>query len=70
MQRGGGSLTGGTQIALLSRLETGNTNTLPVVFSYDNLAVSNPQTFTVSGVIKALPAASIVKLWKPGVLAL
>ncbi len=67
---GGGSLSTGTQVALLSRLETGNTNTLPVTFSFDNLAVTNPQKFTVSGVAKALTAGAAVKLWKPGVIAL
>jgi hypothetical protein len=68
------SLTAGTQIGLLSRLESGNTNTLPVVVSFDNLAVTNPQTFTVTrsvnGAVKAQSAGSAVKLWKPGVLAL
>lgn len=32
------ALTAGTDIGLLSRLETGNTNTLPVVMSWDNLS--------------------------------
>lgn len=35
-------LTSGTSVALLSRLEAGNTNTLPVVASWDNLTVGTP----------------------------
>jgi hypothetical protein len=66
------SLTSGTQIGVQSRLETGNTNVLPVVVSWDNAKVVNPQRFTfsqrgVNDVAKALPAAAAVSLWAPPV---
>jgi hypothetical protein len=35
-------LSGGTQAGLLSRLETGNTNTLPQVIRFDNFTVTEP----------------------------
>ncbi|MET7949213.1 hypothetical protein [Micromonospora sp. NPDC005324] len=37
------SLSSGTQCGLLTRLEGGNTNTLPVVVSYDNVEVTSPR---------------------------
>lgn len=40
-------LTTGTSVGVGSRLETGNSNTLPVVFSFDNLQMVSPQTFTI-----------------------
>lgn len=68
------SLTTGTLIGAATRLETGNTNTLPVVSSWDNLTVYNPQTFTLTrsanGVVKAHSANAPVKLWKPVTVAL
>lgn len=68
------SLTTGTLIGLIGRLETGNTNASPVIFSWDNLVVSNPQRFTISralnGVVKAQTADTAVSLWAPLVLAL
>jgi hypothetical protein len=68
------SLTSGTQIGAASRLENGNTNTLPVVASWDNLDVTNPQVFTiarsVNGIVKAHSAGAAVALWRPAVLAL
>ncbi len=36
------SITTGTQAGVLSRLEVGNTNTLPVVFNFDNFTVFEP----------------------------
>ncbi|MEK8107401.1 hypothetical protein NKG94_23790 [Micromonospora sp. M12] len=42
------SLTTGTQVGVLTRLETGNSNTLPVVVAVDNVAVTNPQSMTLS----------------------
>ncbi|HEY6018587.1 MAG TPA: hypothetical protein VIY48_01445 [Candidatus Paceibacterota bacterium] len=64
------ALTTGTNIAVATRLETGNTNTLPVVSTWDNLTLSNPQLFTVTGVTKNLVAGRVVNLWNPGVLRL
>jgi hypothetical protein len=70
-----GSLTAGTLAGPLSRLESGNTNTLPVVFSHDNWAVSNPQTVTltaraVNGVSRSWPAGTGVDVLLPAVLSL
>lgn len=62
------SLTTGTQIGMATRLETGNTNTSPVLTEFDNLTVTNPQKFTISGLTKALVADRDVHLWTPGVL--
>lgn len=49
--------------------DTGNTNN-PTVFRFDNLAVLNPQTFTVTravnGVSKAQTAGTSISLWRPG----
>lgn len=68
------ALTTGTSIGLLGRLESGNTNTLPVVVSWDNLVVLNPQRATVTravnGVSKAQAAGAAINLWRQGVLAL
>lgn len=62
------SLTTGSLLGLRSRRETGNTNTNPV-FSWDNLEVFNPQTFTVGrsadGYDKALTSGEQVRLWTP-----
>lgn len=40
------SLVNGTRVGVGGRLETGNTNTLPFTFSYDNLRVVEPSTLT------------------------
>ncbi|MEV0726001.1 hypothetical protein AB0I37_24885 [Micromonospora purpureochromogenes] len=45
------SLTTGTQAGVLARLESGNTNTLPVVITYDNVVVSSPQVALYEGSI-------------------
>jgi hypothetical protein len=69
-----GAPPAGTQIALLSRLEAGNTNTLPVTFSFDLLNTISPQAMTVTrsvnGVVKAHSANDTVGLWKPAGIAL
>jgi hypothetical protein len=63
------SLTTGTSIAALSRLETGNTNTLPISFVFDNLALLTPQRWTVArsqnAVVKTHTAGAQVRLWNP-----
>lgn len=43
------SLTSGTQCGVQSRLESGNTNTLPVVIAHDNLVVTAPETTIYTG---------------------
>lgn len=67
------SLTSGTSIAALSRLETGNTNTLPVSFVFDNLTLLTPQRWTVArsrnSVVKSHTSGAKVALWDPAVYA-
>lgn len=65
----------GTLAGVLSRLETGNTNALPVVLRYDNFASLSPQTFTISarsvnGVVKSHSSGTEVHVAQPAVLAL
>lgn len=66
------SLTTGTKVGLLSRLETGNTNTTPVVWQFDNLSVTNPKKFTVvrPAISAAHPAGTAVHVWHPARVAL
>lgn len=68
------SLPTGTLTGFQYRLESGNTNTLPVTLSVDNLIVSNPQaavvTRGVNRVRKIHKANSVVSLWQPMVVAL
>lgn len=68
------TLTSGTRLALYSRAETGNTNTLPLVAKFDTLTVTSPQTVTVTrsvnGVTKTHPASSPIKGWRIPGLAL
>lgn len=45
------SLATGTLAGVLTRLEGGNTNTLPVVISHDNIVVSSPEATLYSGSI-------------------
>lgn len=63
------AITSGTSIAALSRLEMGNTNTLPVTFTFDNLTVISPQKWTVTrsvnGVTKPQIIGAPVRLWTP-----
>lgn len=67
-------LTTGTLTGVQYRLETGNTNTLPVVLSVDNLTVSNPVTMTVARSVnrvhKIHKIGSAISLWQPMVVAL
>ena len=67
------SLTSGTSIAALSRLETGNTNTLPISFVFDNLTLLTPQRWTVArsrnSVVKSHTSGAKVSLWDPAVYA-
>jgi hypothetical protein len=62
------------QVGFFSILSSGSTNTTPFAISFDNLAVVNPQDFTVTrsvnGVVKAHNAGAPVKVWKPAGLAL
>jgi hypothetical protein len=67
------ALSSATSVGVRSILEVGNTNVSPVV-SYDDLAVVNPQVFTVTrsvnGVTKAQTAGTDVRLADPTYLAL
>ncbi|PXY21118.1 hypothetical protein [Prauserella muralis] len=68
-------ITAAGDIALGQTLGSGNTNTLPVTASWDDLAVLNPQTFTVqqapvNGVTKTFGAGAQVLLAQPAVVAL
>jgi hypothetical protein len=67
------ALSSATSVGVRSILEVGNTNVSPVV-SYDDLAVVNPQQFTVTrsinGVVKAQAAGTDVRLADPTYLAL
>jgi hypothetical protein len=67
------ALSSATSVGVRSILEVGNTNVSPVV-SYDDLAVVNPQQFTVTrsinGVVKAHAAGEDVRLAYPTHLAL
>jgi hypothetical protein len=68
-----GTHSSATSVGVRSILEVGNTNVSPVV-SYDDLAVVNPQKFTVTrsinGVVKAHSAGEDVRLANPTYLAL
>jgi hypothetical protein len=62
-------LTTGTLIGFRCRLTAGNTNVSPVLFSWDNLTVNQPQTFTVSGVEHPISAGASVTVQQPIILA-
>lgn len=68
------SLSSAGEVGCHSRLNTGNTNTLNVVISFDNFEQAAPQTCTltrsVNAVVKAHSAGAGVALWRPPVLAL
>ncbi|MEU5721569.1 hypothetical protein ABZ783_07080 [Micromonospora sp. NPDC047738] len=69
------SIAAGTQVGILSRLETGNTNTLPVTVFVDNFAVISPQTATIqsralNGVARVWPAGTEADVWFPAYAAL
>lgn len=61
-------------VGFRSFLAAGNSNTLPVTVTFDNLALLNPQTMTVTrsvnGIVKAQTSGADVRLWQPMVLAL
>jgi hypothetical protein len=67
-------LASGTQVVMRGLLTTGNTNVLPVNVDWDNVAVVNPQTFTVTRsvntVIKSHSAGAALSLWQPAQYAL
>lgn len=68
------ALTQAGSVGVRSTLDSANTNTLPVTYSYDNFQVLNPQTCTVSrslnGVVKAHSAAEDVRLAYPSIISL
>ena len=57
-----GSLSTAGSVGVRSVLGSGNTNALPLVFTYDNFQLTDPQTFTVTrsvnGVVKAHAAGT------------
>lgn len=67
------SLTAAGQVGMRQRLDSGNTNTLPVTLSWDDLA-SKAQKFTVTraqnGISKAQTAGTDVGLAQPAIAAL
>ncbi len=71
------ALTAAGQIGLTSVLNAGNTNATPVVVSFDDYQVVNPQTFTIAaggrglnGVYKTHPAGAQVRVRDAIVLSL
>ncbi|MEU5094951.1 hypothetical protein [Streptomyces sp. NPDC020996] len=68
------ALTAAGSVGVRSILSSANTNTLPVTVSYDNFAVLNPQTFTVTrsinGVTKSHPAGQSLSLANPVYVAM
>lgn len=69
------SVSAGTDVGVLTRLETGNSNALPVTVFVDNFTVINPQVVTLSargvgGVQRAWPAGTEVDVWEPAIVAL
>ncbi|MES9522473.1 hypothetical protein [Streptomyces capoamus] len=68
------SLTAAGAAGVRSVLDSANTNTLPVTYSYDNFQVTSAQTFTVTrsinGVVKTHTAGEPVSLAYPTILAL
>lgn len=68
------SLTAAGSVGTYSRLSGANTNTLPVVATWDDVTVRNPQTFTVTrsinGVVKAHSAGAAIRLTRRPTIAL
>ena len=69
------SISSGTDVGVLTRLESGNTNTLPVTLFVDNVTVINPQTVALSargvnGIQRAWPAGTDVDVWAPAIVPL
>lgn len=56
-----GDLTAGTKVGVGCRLETGNTDTLPVVFTFDNFSAVSPVGIQAQGNV-----ASIRPVWPTG----
>ncbi|OXS35376.1 hypothetical protein [Streptomyces sp. XY006] len=69
-----GSLSTAGSVGVRSVLGSGNTNVLPLTFTYDNFQLTDPQTFTVTrsvnGVVKAHSAGADVRLANPWILPL
>jgi hypothetical protein len=69
-----GALSAAGSVGVRSVLGSGNTNTLPLVFTYDNFQLTDPQTLTVTrsvnGVTKAHAAGADVRLATPWILPL
>ena len=67
-------LTGAGSVGVRSTLDSANTNTLPVNYSYDNFTTLNPQTFTVTrsinGVVKSQVAGEDLRLANPTIISL
>ena len=67
------SLTAGTGLVLGDRLESGNTNTSPVVGTWDNVTVTTPQILTVArstnGVVKSHAAGAAIDVAEPAYVA-
>jgi hypothetical protein len=64
------ALSSGSLVTVRSRLDTGNTNVLPVNVDWDDFEVTNPQTLTVTqtpvnGVVKTIPSGSAVQVAAP-----
>ncbi|MGW3025875.1 hypothetical protein [Streptomyces sp. NPDC001221] len=68
------SLTAAGQVGVRSTLDSANSNTLPLTYTYDNFQVVSPQTFSVirsmNGVVKSHIAGEDVRLAYPTILAL
>jgi hypothetical protein len=69
-----GSLSTAGSVGVRSVLGSGNTNTLPFTFAYDNFQLTDPQTLTVTrsvnGVTKSHSAGADVRLANPWILPL
>jgi hypothetical protein len=68
------SLTAAGSVGVRSILSSANTNTLPVTASYDDFAMLNPQTFTVTrginGITKNHPQGQAISLANPVYVAM
>lgn len=68
------SLTAAGSVGVRSVLDSANTNTLPVTFTYDNFEITNTQVMTVTRsintVVKAQTAGTVVSLAQPAPVAL
>lgn len=68
------TVTAAGLVGVRSTLAAGNTNTLPVTYTYDNFALVNPQAMTVTrsvnGVVKPQVVGEDVRLAHPMILSL